>query len=449
MEKSSIESIVEEDILKLINSYSNSKNYNKLKNYYEGNHSILQNTKRDYFSPNNKIVNNIAKYVTDTATGYFIGKPIVYSCTSDVFFEELQAIFDYNDEQDQNMELAKKVSVFGSCYEMIYIDEDGNIRFTYIEPNNLILIYETSKTEPSIAIRSVFSTNKQGEIIKKVEYYTRDEIYYYNLDNDKLILQSIEPHYFNDIPFIEFINNEERKGDFEGIITLIDAYNKVQSNTANLFEYNDEAILKISKLGDVSTKDVQDMKQKGAIILEDGGDIDWLLKQTDDTSIENYKKRLREDMHIFANVPNMTDEVFSGSLSGVAISYKLWGLEQICAIKERKFKKALQRRLELITNILNIKGKKYSYMDMKIHFRRNKPQDLLETAQIVNALSGELSRETRLKLLPVVENVQDEIDKLEREKQADLSAYGYSNNYDDFINVFNNNDDNLNGGSDG
>ena len=56
-------------------------------------------------------------------------------------------------------------------------------------------------------------------------------------------------------------------GDFEGIISIVDAYNTVQSNTANLFQYNDEALMKISKLGDVTTTDIQDMRKKGASFL--------------------------------------------------------------------------------------------------------------------------------------------------------------------------------------
>lgn len=139
--------------------------------------------------------------------------------------------------------------------------------------------------------------------------------------------------------------------------------NRVQSNTANYFQYNDEAILKVLKMGDVSSQDIAAMKEKGAIILEDGGDIQWLIKEVSDSPLENYKNRLREDMHIFSNVPNLTDENFGGNLSGVAVSYKLWGIEQICAIKERKFKRGLQRRIELITNMLNLMGGNYDYRD--------------------------------------------------------------------------------------
>ncbi len=177
-------------------------------------------------------------------------------------------------------------------------------------------------------------------------------------------------------------------------------------------------------MGDVKPQDIRDMKEAGAILLEDGGDIQWLIKEVADAPMENYKKRLREDMHIFSSVPNLNDEKFSGNLSGVALGYKLWGLEQICATKERKFKRALQRRIELITTMLNIQGGHYDYRDIDMQFRRNKPQNLLESAQIVTTLSGELSRESRLQLLPTVDNVQDELQKLEEEKKADMGDFG-------------------------
>ena len=108
----------------------------------------------------------------------------------------------------------------------------------------------------------------------------------------------------------------------------------------------------------------------------------------------------------------------------MVVSYKLWGLEQICSIKERKFKRALQRRIELITNILNIQGGHYDYRDIDIQFRRNKPQNVLEIAQIITMLANDLSRESRLKMLPTVDNVQDELEKLREERQEDMGGFG-------------------------
>lgn len=434
MEKLSIDALSEKDIKKLIEENTKGMKYDELKNYYIGQHKQLAYRTKDSTAPNNKIINNMAKYITDTAVGYFVGKPVVYSSQNEEYLERLQEVFDYNDEQDQNTELAKMDSIYGSCFEMLYMDEDSKIRFAKIAPQDLIMIYETGFTAPIAAIRCIHSFDKEGHPILKAEFWNAKEVWQFQSQNSgPLELISIEEHYFGDVPFVEYINNEERLGDFEGVISIIDAYNKVQSNTANFFQYNDEAILKVIKLGDVSSQDIKDMKEKGAIILEDGGDIQWLLKTVDDTALENYKNRLREDIHIFSNVPNMTDEAFGGNLSGVAVSYKLWGLEQICAMKERKFKKALQRRIELITNILNIQGGNYSYMDVEMQFRRNKPQNVLEIAQIITMLSSELSRETRLKMLPTIDNVQDELNKLEQEKQSDMNSFG---NMEQFLKTF-------------
>lgn len=425
MERSALDGLTEADIKKIIEENEGSIKYQRLEGYYVGDHDILRYTKKDKAVPNNRLVNNMPRYITDTAVGYFLGKPVAYSSQDDAFLQALQNIFDYNDEQDENTELAKTASIDGNCFEMLYMDEDAMIRFVKVAPGNCIMFYETGYTTPMAALRFIYSRDRRGNPIKKVEFWTSTECWYFvSYNGGPLELTDIVEHYWQDVPFVEYINNEERLGDFEGVITLVDAYNRAQSNTANFFQYNDEAILKVLKMGDVKPQDIRDMKEAGAILLEDGGDIQWLIKEVADAPLENYKKRLRDDMHLFSNVPNLNDENFGGNLSGVAVSYKLWGLEQVCAIKERKFKRALQRRIELITTMLNIQGGHYDYRDIDMQFRRNKPQNLLESAQIVTTLSGEVSRETRLQTLPIIENVQDELQKLEEEKKADMGDFG-------------------------
>ncbi len=402
---------------------SDKKNLKKLMDYYVGKHDILNQSKQAN-APNNKIVANMAQYVTNTATGYFIGQPVVYSSINGKFMEKIQEIFDYNDEQDHNSELAKWNSIYGSSVEMLYIDEDNNIRFTKINPKDVIFIYENTYSSPLAVIRKIVTVDIDGNESTSAEYWTDEKVEYYEFKNGNVTLTETKDHYFKDVPFVEYINNEERIGDFETIISLNDAYNKAQSNTANFFEYNDDAILKVVKMGGATIDDIVEMRKKGAILLEDGGDIDWLIKIINDVALENHKTRLKEDMHNFSNVPNLNDEKFGGNTSGIAIDYKLWGLEQICAIKERKFKKGLQRRIEIITNILNIKGGKFSYMDIKMTFRRNKPRNLVEATDVVTKLNGEVSQETRLQMLPFIENPKEEVKKLELESKNGRSDYG-------------------------
>ena len=419
------------DIREIVVKQSYQMKYQKLERYYVGDHDILHSERTDKTGGDNRIVNNMARYITDTATGYFLGQPVVYSSENEEYLQTIQDIFDYNDEQDHNTELGKQCSIKGDCFEMVYLDEDGRIRLGLVFPENLILFYETESefTSPLAAIRMVRGMDKNGNILLRVEFWTWTRVIYLQSFNGGVLeVTGWKEHYWNDVPFCEYVNNRERIGDFEGVLSEIDAYNRVQSNTANYFQYNDDAILKVTRLGDVDSKDIAQMKRERAVILEDGGDVGWILKTVDDTALENYKNRLREDIHLGANVPNMTDEAFGGNLSGVAVSYKLWGLEQICAIKERKFKRALQRRIELITHVLNLLGHNYDYRDLDMQFRRNKPQNILEQSQIIGNLSSMLPKETLLQLLPFVDNPKEELEKLEEEKQEGVESFGMYQN---------------------
>ncbi len=431
MDRASIESLTVKDIREIVVKQSYQIKYRKLERYYVGDHDILHSERTDKTGGDNRIVNNMARYITDTATGYFLGQPVVYSSENEEYLQAIQDIFDYNDEQDHNTELGKQCSIKGDCFEMVYLDEDGRIRLGLVFPENLILFYETESefTSPLAAIRMVRGMDKNGNILLRVEFWTWTQVIYLQSFNGGVLeVTGWKEHYWNDVPFCEYVNNRERIGDFEGVLSEIDAYNRVQSNTANYFQYNDDAILKVTRLGDVDSKDIAQMKRERAVILEDGGDVGWILKTVDDTALENYKNRLREDIHLGANVPNMTDEAFGGNLSGVAVSYKLWGLEQICAIKERKFKRALQRRIELITHVLNLLGHNYDYRDLDMQFRRNKPQNILEQSQIIGNLSSMLSKETLLQLLPFVDNPKEELEKLEEEKQEGMESFGMYQN---------------------
>ena len=419
------------DIREIVVKQSYQMKYQKLERYYVGDHDILHSERTDKTGGDNRIVNNMARYITDTATGYFLGQPVVYSSENEEYLQTIQDIFDYNDEQDHNTELGKQCSIKGDCFEMVYLDEDGRIRLGLVFPENLILFYETESefTSPLAAIRMVRGMDKNGNILLRVEFWTWTRVIYLQSFNGGVLeVTGWKEHYWNDVPFCEYVNNRERIGEFEGVLSEIDAYNRVQSNTANYFQYNDDAILKVTRLGDVDSKDIAQMKRERAVILEDGGDVGWILKTVDDTALENYKNRLREDIHLGANVPNMTDEAFGGNLSGVAVSYKLWGLEQICAIKERKFKRALQRRIELITHVLNLLGHNYDYRDLDMQFRRNKPQNILEQSQIIGNLSSMLPKETLLQLLPFVDNPKEELEKLEEEKQEGVESFGMYQN---------------------
>lgn len=410
-----------EDIQKFIKKHKGDKlRYDKLQNYYEGKHDIL-NVKRDVNLPNNKIVNPYPKYITDMLVGYFVGQPISYSSKEDnKLLDELQDIFDYSDEQEENLELAKICSIKGKAYELLYRDEDAKIRFNEIDPADMFVIYDMSiSPNMKFAIR-YYDVGESNDKVTFVEVYDKKGCNYYKgKDSDLKFIEFVE-HTFKDVPVVEYVNNKEEQGDFEQVIHLIDAYNKSQSNTLNDMDQFTDAYLVLVNMSGTDDEDIKSLKKDRVLLLDSEGDAKWLTKDVNDNWVENYKNRLRRDIHKFSYTPDMQDESFGNNLSGVSIRYKILAMEQIRSNKERKFKKGLQRRIELICNSLSIEKDLDLFTEISIKFSNTLPQNIYELSQTIKNLSPYLSNETLINQLPFIENAVEEIEKKKKEEDTSV-----------------------------
>lgn len=401
-----------EDIADIIKN-TDKTNYVILQEYYEGKHAILTRPNASPTAPNNKLVNNFPGYITGVNVGYFMGKPVSYSAGREAsgLLEDLKDIFVQNDEQAENARIAKIASIKGKAYELLWLDEDGQVKFYAVEPENMILVYDNKITPvPLYAIRY-----RVKDKTTYAELYTKDMIYQFEGEDDKLVQVGEANHPFMEVPVIEYLNNDEGMGDFERVLTLIDAYDRVQSDSSNDFEYFADAFLKIKNMSSTTGADISEMKKNRVILVDEDGDASWLTKDINDKAAENHKSRIQSDIHRFSLTPNLTDEAFAGNLSGVALQFKLWGLEQASAQKERKFKKGLQRRIKLICNFLGLHDKKYDWRGIQITFTRNIPAQLTDAVEAVTKLTGILSRETLFALLPFVDDAYAEITRLDAE----------------------------------
>ena len=410
-----------DDIQKFIKKHKvECARYLKLQNYYEGKHDIL-NVKRDDGLPNNKIVNPYPKYITDMLVGYFVGQPISYSSkVNNKLIDELQDIFDYSDEQEENLELAKICSIKGKAYELLYRDENAKIRFNEIDPSNMFVIYDMTISQSiKFAIR-YYDVGDGNDKVTFVEVYDKDACWIYKGKDTDLKLEDVAEHTFNDVPVVEYVNNKEEQGDFEQVIHLIDAYNKSQSNTLNDMDQFTDAYLVLVNMNGTNSDDVDELRKDRVLLLDSEGDAKWLIKDVNDSWVENYKDRLRRDIHKFSYTPDMQDESFGNNLSGVSIRYKILAMEQIRSNKERKFKKGLQRRIELICNTLSLEKDIDLFTDIQIKFSNTLPQNVYELSQTIKNLSPYLSNETLINQLPFIENAVEEIEKKKKEEDTNV-----------------------------
>ena len=401
----------------------------ELENYYNTKNKIVNRVMADPAKPNNKLANPYASYITDTLTGYFVGEPITYNSNDEVLLKDLSMIFEYNDEADENMELAKNASIYGVAYEMLYFsEEDKMIRFKPLSPKEVIPIFDKSVESNLLAVIRYYDDYNvvEDKTYTIIEVSNNVEVVRYQTSQGSTSLTLLEqyPHYFGMVPIAIFKNNEEERGDFEPVISLIDAYDTMESDSVNDFAYFVDCYLALYGFT-AEAEDVQKMKENRILLMDDGTKAEWLIKNSNDTTIENMKNRLDADIHKFAKCPNLADKEFASNASGIAIKFKTLGTENLVAIKERKFKRGLQQRLELISMISSVIREGFDWRAIDIVFSRNLPTNDMDIANMVNSLRDIVSDETLLAQVPFVEDVQAEMERSDeqREKEKEQSPF--------------------------
>ena len=393
----------------------------ELENYYNTKNKIVNRVMADPAKPNNKLANPYASYITDTLTGYFVGEPITYNSNDEVLLKDLSMIFEYNDEADENMELAKNASIYGVAYEMLYFsEEDKMIRFKPLSPKEVIPIFDKSVESNLLAVIRYYDDYNvvEDKTYTIIEVINNTEVVRYQTSQGSTSLTLLEqyPHYFGMVPIAIFKNNEEERGDFEPVISLIDAYDTMESDSVNDFAYFVDCYLALYGFT-AEAEDVQKMKENRILLMDDGTKAEWLIKNSNDTTIENMKNRLDADIHKFAKCPNLADKEFASNASGIAIKFKTLGTENLVSIKERKFKRGLQQRLELISMISSVLREGFDWRAIDIVFSRNLPTNDMDIANMVNSLRDIVSDETLLAQVPFVEDVQAEMERIDEQRE--------------------------------
>ena len=417
------------DIIKKFIAKDRDENARKIKlhEYYKGRHKIMQRAYEDPSKPNNKVVNPYANYITTLMTGYFIGEPVQYTSADEAALEQYKEIMAFNDEPSVNKEIAKWQSICGEGYEIIYIDKDGNTRFKALPALGMIPIYNDDLEQTLIYVIRYWQTYdiETNQMIDYVEVYSALDITKYRIDIGGA-MHIIDQHYhvFGQVPVTPYYNNAEDQGDFELVISEIDAYDSFESDSVNEADYFADSYLVLSGMEGTTSEDISGMKENRVLVFPEGGEGQWLTKTVNDSWIENEKKRLDQDIHKFSFCPPMTDENFASNASGVAMKYKLMGLENKVGVKENEFEKGLRRRIELIYGIMRKVSGEMAYLDINIVFTRNLPQDLSASVDTVVKLDGVISDETRLALLPLDIDAKEELEKVEEQKLSNFSLFG-------------------------
>jgi SPP1 family phage portal protein len=430
----------------------------ELERYYKGENDIhFANINISSNRADNRVTAGFPKFITNTRVGYSVGNPIKFQYNEDKGkdddLEEALAEFNsQNDEEYHEKVMKKNLSVTGRAYELEYIKQDTNeVAIRPIDPANAFVVYDTTIEQHSLFAVRYYLIDYQNQPKYYAEVYTDDSIYYFSdgkTPGSNLKLDNAEEHYFFSVPLTEYINNDERMGDWEASLDKIDAVDKAVSEMANSQEDFANAILKI--VGDFDVTDSNgntsehpqidrknaimwlksevrsDINGSSSVITPDAG---YITKDVNVSEWKVYVDWLSAQIHKDTNTPDTSDENFASNSSGVAILYKLWGSDQERSIQESLYTRGLMRRLRVLGNYLEVTGQISSADDVenyKILYTPNLPKNDTETLQNAQVLAN-LGTESKQTIREVVQkytgiNSDTEEQRVEDEDKKDLDA---------------------------
>lgn len=417
---------------------ANQPRLENLRKYYLGDSAIMRRTRADG-RPNNRIAHPFARYITAVSAGYLVGKPVAYS--TEVQGDTLERVLDAfrrSSIASMDAENARNASIYGRAVEYVYVRaEDKLPKVSVLSPVDAFVVYdEDYELKPLFGVHMTRRTNADGSSNGwTVTVVSRTVIARYTaatLSTNRYTEESVEPHYFGDVPMVEYWNDENERGDFEWIIPLIDAYDKLESERVNDKEQFVDALLVLT--GCTMDKDergrspIRQLREDKMLSLPDNqAGAQYLTAQIDENGAEILRAALVEDIHKMSMVPNLSDKDFASNASGVAMRYKLWGLEQLTNIKQQWFTEGLRTRLKLFINHMIVSGAPaLDVADVKISFTRALPANKLEIAQFVQIADAAGAMSTRTKVDVLHDGDEWSEDDLEAEVEQINIEKGYS-----------------------
>lgn len=403
----------------------------RLNKAYNGEHEILKRKKDSSNDLTNVMVNN-AKYVTDMNVGFTFGNPIAYTPGKDKNIDPVIEAFDEMSIKKHDRELGKDLSVYGYGLELHYLSivKDKTVpKIACIDPRGMFLVTDDTVEGHSLfAVRYLQKFNLKGEEIGwDVEVYTPSWYIVYRVKDLKFENPTVlrtKQHYFGDVPVVEFRNNEEKQGDFEQAMSLINAYNVLQSDRINDKEAFIDAILVLYGFTierSEESQEKQEIKADGETVIEapskeEGAAVEWLTKTFNEQDVDVLSKSIEKDIHKVTYTPNLNDENFAGNISGEAMKYKLFGLLQLLVTKTGYFEDGVKKRLQLMENILNVSNAGVDVSGTKINFKPNLPINKKDIIEMIRDSQEFIPLLISLGWLDDIDDPQEVIEMLNQQK---------------------------------
>lgn len=375
----------------------------RLYDYYRGEQSVDKGeTVRG--RPDNRLRAPFPRYITEVHTGYFLGLPptIAYGGAAGARYAALSRELDL---PHLYFDLGRDLSICGAGFALVWA-ERGGVKVCRCDPCGCFAIRSGDAGAPLLAAVRLFASGR-GET--RGVLYTAERLVPFVWDGTGVTLGAAEENLLHTIPLLPFYNNCQGVGDFAMVTGLVDAYNVLLSGALDDMQSVANAFLALYGMQGTTQRDIEQANRSRILSLSEGGRAEFVVKNLNHEALGQLEVNLRRSILQLSMTPDLCDEHFAGNSSGVALQYKLWGIEQVRAAKERTFTDGLRALLAVLTEGERLLGRSVDLTGGEVTFYKNLPQDNAALAETLISLSPLLSRQTILENLPWVADAQEEL----------------------------------------
>ena len=389
----------------------------ELDNYYEGKDE-LNKLRLDKRRADNNIHINLASMIVSDVVAYCFGKPMTYDFVKG--FAEEQYIRDLqyeNDEEMENIAIAKDCSKYGLGYEYIGVNDNKEPFFKRLNPLNTFKVIDDTILANDVCIitYSIMMPKNQQQYKKGYVYTKEFRIPFTYKSTLEFGAYEDNVEYPDTLPIVSYKNNDEMLGDYEPALELLSAYSKLISGAFDDVDEVSNAVLLFYN-ADLNEDDKKDLNKTRVIGMQgENCRAEYIYKKLDVNYVKWLEETLIKNILNISSVPDMTD-ITAYNKSGAAIKYKVLSLENKRRLKNIYMEKGLRKRLEIISNYV---GKPFDITrnDVNLQFYSNLPTNMeldKEIMELVNA--GGKSLISALRQMESVEDAEEEY-RLIREEQ--------------------------------
>ena len=424
---------------------------NKLIDYYYNTTDILNKTKKLQPEINNKIAIGYPSIASTTKNSYTLSNAPKF-VSRNPKKQELVKLFndslDDDNYHNKTMQMALNSSMTGLGYKYVKIANEEELKngiyfktIGEIDPLTTYCVYSNDISKEKVCAIQFYTKkeyNDDGRQIKETKIFSLWSKYHYfefKFDkNDYVLIREPYRLLYNKIPIIENVRTQDRTGDYELGLDLINAINALASSRVDNVQQNVDNIILLRDIDTESEGAIERIKYlihigilsfksiDGATVQPDIDVLNTPLNQSEVQTLQDFLcGKLEEVLHI----PNRDTRGGGGGDTGTAVESRngFRSLENIAGLITTSLLASENEVLDVILSMCKLfkdcPFKDLNSRDIEIKPMRNKVENLsVATTAFATMVANGVNRITAYVVSGLVPDAADtaEMDRLEQDE---------------------------------